>query len=204
MTEYIVKIQLDTDTIIGNGEGYGKLIDSDVVYDSIGIPFIPSKRIKGCLRESLLEALEMLREDKYQVDQLFGTGKEESTIRFSNLFIQNYHTIKTWLEYLKQSSSLVNQETIIQHYTSEIKQTAIEDGVALDNSLRNSRVLKTGIVFEGKVLIENMENDILRNLKIAALNFRYMGEKRTKGFGRITCTLWEGDKNITTEGLNEK
>ena len=42
-----ITIKLLSDALINSGEGFGAIIDSDVVFDDIGLPYIPAKRIKG-------------------------------------------------------------------------------------------------------------------------------------------------------------
>ena len=43
-----LKVKLKSYTLCGSGEGRG-LIDSDIVFDRHGIPFIPGRRVKGLL-----------------------------------------------------------------------------------------------------------------------------------------------------------
>ncbi len=47
---YKVQIQLLSDTLIGATEVYGAIIDKDSVFDEVGLPIIPGKRVKGILR----------------------------------------------------------------------------------------------------------------------------------------------------------
>ena len=51
-------IKLLSDLCTYSGESYNSMVDTDVVYDKYGIPYIPAKRIKGCIREAALELLE--------------------------------------------------------------------------------------------------------------------------------------------------
>ena len=48
-----IKIELLSDLCTCSGETYNSMVDMDVVYDENGIPYIPAKRLKGCIRESL-------------------------------------------------------------------------------------------------------------------------------------------------------
>ena len=41
-------IKLLSDLCTYSGESYNSMVDTDVVYDKYGIPYIPAKRIKGC------------------------------------------------------------------------------------------------------------------------------------------------------------
>ena len=92
MSELDLNIELLSDTLVGSGEGWGVTIDSDIVFDKYGLPYIPAKRIKGCLRESALEVLEMFEQAKIdfaseeEFDTLFGkVGQAESgVLSFSN------------------------------------------------------------------------------------------------------------------------
>lgn len=55
MKTLIMEVELLIPCLVGSGTGYGPLIDTDIVFDENGIPFIPAKRIKGCLRDSAIE-----------------------------------------------------------------------------------------------------------------------------------------------------
>ena len=55
MTDYLMKIRLLSDLCVADGGIYNSSIDTDICYDSYGLPFIPAKRIKGCLRECGIE-----------------------------------------------------------------------------------------------------------------------------------------------------
>ena len=45
-------IKLHSDICIHSGYAYRGTIDSDVCCDQYGIPFLPARRLKGCLREA--------------------------------------------------------------------------------------------------------------------------------------------------------
>ena len=47
-----LKITLKSDLCVGSGYSFAGIIDSDICYDDCGFPYIPAKRIKGCLREA--------------------------------------------------------------------------------------------------------------------------------------------------------
>ena len=48
-------IKLLSDLCTYSGDTYNSVVDTDVVYDENGIPYIPAKRIKGCIREAAEE-----------------------------------------------------------------------------------------------------------------------------------------------------
>ncbi len=202
---YKLIIELKSDTLIGSGEGYGAIVDSDVVFDSLGLPYIPVKRIKGMVRESAEEVEEMCRLSGLnlfspkQVEMLFGKpGNEKSApVYFYDLYIVNYEDNYQWLEYFTSTApfnNLFSRDTILNSVTNLRKQTSIEEegvqkGVAKAHSLRTARVLNQGLVFEGKIEITSSDQNDERLLSIACANFRNMGTKRNRGFGEIQCKL---------------
>mgnify|MGYP000559533320 CR=1 FL=1 len=46
-----ITIKLLSDLCTASGETHNSMVDTDIVYDEYGIPYIPAKRIKGCIRE---------------------------------------------------------------------------------------------------------------------------------------------------------
>ena len=48
------------------------MVDMDVVYDENGLPYIPAKRIKGCIREAALEMMEFGLIEREKYEKIFG------------------------------------------------------------------------------------------------------------------------------------
>lgn len=71
MRNYRIKIELLSDMCVSDGGIYNSAIDTDICYDEYGFPYIPAKRLKGCLRECALE----LKDWGMQigVQEMFGT-----------------------------------------------------------------------------------------------------------------------------------
>ena len=44
-----ITIKLLSDLCTASGETHNSMVDTDIVYDEYGIPYIPAKRIKGCI-----------------------------------------------------------------------------------------------------------------------------------------------------------
>ena len=53
-----LSMKLLTDAVPASGSGVAGVIDTDIVFDEYGIPYIPARRIKGVLRESALMLIE--------------------------------------------------------------------------------------------------------------------------------------------------
>ena len=70
--EYL-KIVLRSDLCAGNGESVGNTVDTDVCMDEAGLPYIPARRLKGCLRQAARDLAEMGYEDAdRKMQSLFG------------------------------------------------------------------------------------------------------------------------------------
>lgn len=204
-------IELLSDTLSGSGEGFGAVIDADVQYDDSGIPFIASKRIKGSLRNSLNDLLEMpavwkalgikdAKEKEIILDKYFGKkgSVQSSTFGISNFFIKDYESIRKWFVYLKtQYPDMFSNESILSSFTNIRRQTRVdENGIAEDHSLRTSRVVNKGLSFVADITIEKNDPEFEKYLALACANLKRIGLKRNRGLGEVKCSL-EGDL-ITT------
>ncbi len=210
---YTLNIELLSRAIIGSAEGYGVVIDTDIMLDDFGIPYIPARRIKGCLRDSAIEVMDMLyqaginefidlttdKSEKFKyslVNKLFGRPglQINSSITFSNLNIADHEALKEWLSFLmhdSQSSALISREAITAYFTDITQQTAIDDttGTAQKHSLRTVRSIRSGFTFSGEILIDTVTKDYERLLLLSAMNLRYIGSIRTRGFGKVCCGI---------------
>lgn len=183
-------IKLRSDLCTCSGETYNSIVDTDVVYDGYGIPYIPAKRIKGCIREAALEMLEfgIIQQNIY--DRLFGKeGSQSSLFVISNAYIRDYEATKNALKACSDKG-LVSQQNVLSQYTSTRTQTAVdlETGVADENSLRTMRVVNKGLVFEAKCSL-NGGSEEKEALKQAVSLVKHMGMSRTRGLGLVELVL---------------
>jgi CRISPR-associated protein Csx10 len=205
MFDLMLELKLLSDTLIGSGEGWGANIDSDIIFDDIGLPYIPAKRVKGCLKESAIEIVEMFENSGIKfastadIEKLFGKPGQiqSSLLSFSNCYLSDYESNRKWLEWLKKEyHGIISKEIILSTFTVTRQQTAIDnDGIAKDHSLRTKRVLKKGSNFFGKIESSNkMEDHLLCFLALSVSNLRYMGTNRNRGFGSLSCNLFDETK----------
>lgn len=205
MYSYQIKIILKSDTLVGLGEGYGAIIDSDIVIDEIGLPYIPSKRIKGIMLESAKELNRMLEFFDRQIDinKIFGDkGNNSGVLLLSNFYILEYKNTKEWLKYLTSKNGIVNKQNITKQFTSIRYSTSIncETEIAKEHSLRTERVIDKNNVFSADVEFpKKYENDIA----LICQNMHRMGTKRTRGFGEIEVALMKDGKNINDNAIKE-
>ena len=181
-----IRIKLLSDSCISSGEVYNSSIDQDVAYDAYGLPYIPAKRLKGCLRESALE----LRDLGFDIpiEEVFGiNGNQQSAFVLENARLENYDECVRQLEQC-QNPLYKNQQTVLRQYTYIRNQTAIDPvtGTAKETTLRATRVMKRGLVFEAVIDIPEKYRDIM---KMCCQNVCFMGVNRTRGMGEVSLQL---------------
>lgn len=179
----IISIKLLSDLCCYSGEVYNTTVDTDVVYDDYGLPYIPAKRLKGCIREAALELYEMGLMPHYNA--IFGKeGSDASAFTISNARLENYDAKVKELKQFEKTD-FVNQQNVLSLYTYLRTQTAVDTntGTAIENSLRTLRVLKKGLIFHADVDLEN--KDYFEEFKNAVSMVKHMGVSRTRGLGLV-------------------
>jgi len=215
----ILKIETLSYTLPGSGEG-DTLIDNDIIFDRVGIPYIPGKRMKGLLRESAIEILEILGLESYSlVYSLFGVqGSTKGKLKIPNLYIRKYSEISRDMESLVFSKKAISKSELIEFFTDIREETAIDDnGIAKDNSLRTSRVLKPGFTFECDIDGGSLTEKEKALFCLLCMNLRRIGTRRNRGFGKVKCSiepacsiedamkvLRDGEDSINTETQETK
>jgi len=188
--QYKLRIELLSDLCPSSGEAYNSTIDTDIDYDVYGLPYISAKRLKGVLRESG----ELLCEwgKQIPIEKIFGTaGSQNGTIRIGNAELEQHDAYEAEIRLLKQSSDpdqqkLVHPQNILDLFSYSRKQTAMENGVAKEGSLRIIRVLKKGLCFVADVTIETAyQNDLQMICKVT----HALGLNRTRGLGEVNIVL---------------
>jgi CRISPR-associated protein Csx10 len=61
-----------SDLCPASGDGFAGHVDADVCFDDAGLPYIPGKRLKGCLRECGLDIVSVDESYGGVFDALFG------------------------------------------------------------------------------------------------------------------------------------
>lgn len=194
--------------LAGSGEG-SALIDADIVYHASGFPMLPARRIKGLLKESVQEIMEIMGLEDGAIDaglvNLFGkSGNERPTgkLQFNNLYIHDWDIIKTGFETkLKEQPFALSPDNIRRYFTTEVQQTALDnEGIAKHRSLRNYRVLNPGYSFSGSInIIGELTEKEEKWLQLATDNLRYAGTRRNRGFGKIRCALALNEENAVSK-----
>ncbi len=200
---YTISIKLNSDTIIGSAESFGSIIDTDIIFDELGLPYIPAKRVKGIMRNAakdLAGFAEILAIESTftleNIEKLFGMigdTRQRDEFCLSNLYLQDYELIVDWLRLLKRQSNLITVQSVLQNFTTLRKQTAMDEekpGIALKHSLRVSRVLKRDNLFIGSLsLSDDIAKEYESILGLIACYTTSMGTKRNRGFGDIELDI---------------
>ncbi len=223
-TEFI-RIELKSDLCDSSGYSYAGIVDSDICYDEYGIPYIPAKRLKGCFRNTYET---ILYQTKYEnpADELFGTKgmgayenssnptlcENDAVITYNqekliigNAYLSYYESIRKQLKE-KSKNKVVGQfydtQHILDRFTHVVAQTEIKDGMAVDTSLRYTRVVdhispfdtQSNLVFYAKVSYEDV-NNYREMLNDAVRGTRHIGLKRNRGMGNVYCKLVPNQDN---------
>ena len=98
----ILQIELKSDLCVGTGESLGSLIDTDICYDRYGFPYIPSKRLKGLIREAFIEYMDWSNDEKLKTikQELFGVenSRNSGNLKVDNAYIENIDKIEDDIE----------------------------------------------------------------------------------------------------------
>lgn len=190
--KYQIKIELLSDLCVADGGVYNSTLDIDICRDKFGFPYIPAKRLRGCLRECALELNDW--GENIDIIALFGDKDEkEAAICLGNAYLQHYDEMKeVVMKY--QGNSVLHEQNILNHFSYIRTQTEVdyETGAAARKSLRTMRVVNKGLIFyadlELNVSSEKIES-YEEQLRWCCAALRHMGMTRTRGLGEVKVDL---------------
>lgn len=187
-------ITLKSDLCVGSGYSYAGVVDSDSCYDECGLPFIPAKRIKGCIREAVETTLYSLYSED-DIARAFGVSGDDhsSSFMLENAYIDKYEQI---FEYLREKhivkgdkGSAFGAQEVLGRFSYIMGQTRMENGVADKGSLRYTRSINHFSPVNGKEMVFRSEFscntedwDLISN---GAKATRHIGLKRNRGLGNV-------------------
>lgn len=171
----------------GSGLAAGADVDSLVIKDGDGLPYIPGKTMKGLVREAVNEILALSGKNEITDNylSLFGYFEDDRNDMYkSNSFFTNAQ--------LPEKCNIRKQGLQKYLYTS-VAQTAIdaETGTAKEHSLRRIEVV-VPCQLEGDIL--NVP-EVMAGTVLDALKFiKHMGLGRNRGLGRCTIEGKEAEE----------
>jgi CRISPR/Cas system CSM-associated protein Csm3 (group 7 of RAMP superfamily) len=180
------KITFLSDWHAGSGLGSGADADAVVIKDSDNLPYLPGKTIKGLIKDSLLDIMEVQPKmiPKDFIEKHFGYEEKD----------KNEKVLKTIPGSLFFSSAALplaerNEATraVSQFLYRNIASTSIDDsGVAKASSLRTMEVC-IPITIEG--YIGGLDTESLPTLEMGLKMLRHLGSNRNRGLGRCTIEI---------------
>ncbi len=191
---YKLIIKLKSATCIALGASSGRSIDMDVYTNEYGFPFIPSKRLKGVIKDACKE-YNLMVSDSIDIDRLFGTQDDiEGTLKISNAELLDYISEKDNIV-LDIKERNINPRFVKRMYVSKRTQTSIDDETekAKEGSLRTINVVNKGLTFVSE--IENITGEEEKHLSDAIKLVRHIGLNRNRGLGLVECRLEKNNKS---------
>ena len=191
MINKIVSMKLLSDLCPGSGDGFAGVVDTDVCFDNLGLPYIPAKRIKGCLRECGLDILSVNDSYTPEFKELFGEagGFASGTLNISSGKLENYDEIT-------KSADTAERSELAEIFTSIRSRTKMDNGKAAQGTLRTVRVLNKGLVYEFPVSMSEETHDFF---ELCVKSLRSIGLNRSRGLGEVECSLNDGRKSSGLE-----
>ena len=208
-----LRIKLHSDLCAGSGEATGMTVDNDLCIDEYGFPYVPARRIKGVLRKAGEELAQCGAVRQEDVKALFGTSESPGLVRLSDAVLPGLDEMRAYLTLalpqpeLERAAAPLN---ITKLFTSVRGQTRLEDGVAVDGTLRFTRVLnrynalypdqETELV--GEVVLKPSANAELFRCCCDAV--RHIGSDRNRGLGNVRLRYDpDGGKNNSAVTIPE-
>lgn len=211
MEEYLIKINLLTDSVFGSGNSVPGFIDVDVLYDEYGFPYINGKTFKGKLAEMATVFVNMIKSlpefeeygDEFQrkKDQIFGAANTYShnKLKFSDCEISK-NVREYFTTYMKNSNISPNEILEALTHTETVTSIDYDRGVAKKNSLHNFRVTNRGITLYSVILSPTeLDDDEKIILSSACSLLRHIGSYETKGKGHVEVSLFYKGNNVTSD-----
>lgn len=195
-----LEITLMSDLCAGVGKHFAAVIDLDTAIDEYGIPFIPSRRLKGCMREVAVMI------DSEKINEIFGRrGFDVSgSLSITDARIEGYNNI---VEALIAERN-ITPNSVAELFCSVRSETAIVGDTVKDGSLRFIRVVNKHSPIDSRPLkfIADIEFDDCFENEIQKIckGLRNIGYRRNRGFGAVQCTLVESTDEFVMDNYEFK
>ena len=193
----VIIVQLKSDLCAASGDGFSSGIDIDICFGNNGLPLIPARRLKGCLREgATLLYPDGGNERDGRIDHLFGVagGSEGGSLHIGDATIRELGGKP--VEQRLGPDGRVGADTL-RRLVGERAQTSMnDDGTAKKNSLRFVRIVhrtdpwaadgRQSLTFVADVSFDAKDRTLLADACKATRN---IGLMRNRGFGAVRMEL---------------
>lgn len=197
MQEYVVKVKSLTDIMPGSGESIPGIIDSDIRYDALGLPYMNAKTVKGHLREAMEQILAVTggRFAGITADSLLGGSDLAGGSRIAKIRVSDMKLSKAVRDVIQDAemSGSVTKEEILDSLTQVYASTKIsgKTGTAEAHTLRKYRLLKKGLLFEVVMEAEDLSRKEEELLFMSVRAIQHIGTLKSKGKGSVLCTIYK-------------
>ena len=188
-----IELKLLSDTCAASGLGAFGGVDTDITIDEYGLPIIPAKRLKGCLREEGLEIISVLPMYEDVFFKLFGKPGDTvpGVLYISGGELKNAQSLKYEIK-----SNRYSPKQITELFTS-LRAGMAMDGTGIirqadDNTLRVMRVLNTSFESNESIFsfnVKKLDRESMLFLDKCCQALRGIGTGRTRGLGEIQCSF---------------
>jgi CRISPR/Cas system CSM-associated protein Csm3 (group 7 of RAMP superfamily) len=175
--------------LVNSGRGEGAHIDSTPLLDTLGLPYIPGRAIKGLLRDAVLDYTALqphgAKDANDVVTTLFGTREADQT-RFGTLPGRLRCSDARLGPSLTRA--LAENQSARAGLFHDVQTTALDDdtGTVRPHSLRTTR---TVVPLRLAATIETSDAKDFELLIPAVQLIVSFGSHRTRGFGRCACSI---------------
>jgi CRISPR-associated protein Csx10 len=187
MQNWTLTMELQSDLCPGSGDGFAGYVETDICFDNHGLPYIPGKRVKGCLRECGLDILQVDESYLPIFNKLFGeTGKMfPGTLTIGNGCLEVAASLDAELEDIHPTE-------LAEIYTSIRTRTKMDpSGIPSPGSLRTMRVINRKRINQKQTFYFPLTSDESSAdfLKKCVKSLRSIGLNRSRGLGEVKCDL---------------
>jgi hypothetical protein len=191
-------IELLSDAAIASGLSTPGSVDTEVVHDDVGLPYIRGTVIHGLLRDSWLSMRHHFPDLEEVARDLLGQEGDHSTtgavLRVGDALLP--WEVRQWAHYAvhrENNRNPLRPQLILKSLTDVRRQTAQsrETGGPDEHTLRATRVVLRGLSFYAPLqwLAGEPPPKTVQCLALCALGTRHLGLGRNRGLGFACVTL---------------
>jgi len=209
-------IELLSPLCAGSGLNRPGLVDRDVVVDTLGLPRLPARRLKGLWRDAYRELYESAAVCSFwnlvEEDALFGAigarfqdKARRAPFSLADAELPDAAGLAPWLRYVfSLRRRPFRPSDVLAELTEIRRQTRIDRTFAraADETLRATRLLRRGLTFHAPVIARRPFSEFeLLSLGLAAAGIQSMGASRNRGFGQVRCRLVDDSRDWTNDAI---
>lgn len=204
-----LKCTLLSDAAFGRGDGVAGLVDTEVLHDPYGLPYLGGKTLKGLLAAECSEIMHALKQAGHsQMAEwegashfLFGRPGSRAD-KTGRMIVGNAQLPEDLRALIQADFRLLNeqekgkrQRINLESLTTLRRQTAVDaqSGASKDNTLRTTRVIVRGTTFTARLdFAEPASERACWLLAACVQTFHRAGTNRNRGYGRLQAALYAG------------